>query len=70
MYPFEAYLARFSFSNSSMISFVRFCSASNCSNSSFWTSLVTVLLERIEPDVALAGGFRDGVCVASGEGCS
>ena len=70
MYPIEVYLARCSFSNSSMISFVRFYSASNCLNSSFRTSLVTVLLERMEPVVALAGGFREEVCVASGEGCS
>ena len=60
MYPIEVYLARFSFSNSSMISFVRFY----CLNSSFRTCLVIVLLERIEPVVALAGGFREDVCVA------
>ena len=54
MYPIEVNLASFSFSNSSIISFVRFCSSSNCLNSSFRMSLVTVLLERIEPVVALA----------------
>ena len=58
MYPIEVNLARFSFSNFSIISFVRFCFASNCLNSSFRTSLDTVLLERIEPVVALAMVFK------------
>ena len=55
MYPSEMYFALFNFSNSSIMSLVRFRSASSCLNSSFRTSLVTVLLERMEPVVALRG---------------
>ena len=56
MFPSEVYFALFNFSNSSIMSLVRFRSASSCLNSSFRTSLVTVLLERMEPVVALRGG--------------
>ena len=55
MYPSEMYFALFNFSNSSIMSLVRFRSASSCLNFSFRTSLVTVLLERMEPVVALRG---------------
>ena len=48
MYPSEMYFALFNFSNSSIMSLVRFRSASSCLNSSFQTSLVTVLLEWME----------------------